>query len=174
MLAPSSAGTGSGLDRINRLPLPELVTELRGCLDVPRWAHDVAAKRPFEDSTQAFHAAQDAASELTVAEIRSALSAHPRIGERPTVGDAGAHWSRSEQSGVDPADREIQAALREGNEEYERRFGHVYLVCASGRSGAELLEILRSRLANDANTELSIIADELRAISRLRLATLIE
>ncbi len=160
--------------RLNSQPRPELIKQLLACLDVRRWANEVASQQPYSDSAQLYEAADAAARTLTESEIHTALAAHPRIGERAEGESTSASWSRSEQSGLDPADADLQAALRKGNEEYERRFGHVYLVCASGRSGAELLEILRSRLDNDAESELRIVADELRKIARLRLARVIE
>lgn len=168
MSAPPPTDTGP--QALNGLPRPELVKQLLACLRIPRWANDIAESRPFTSGDQVYEAAERAAPELTTEEIHAALTAHPRIGERSTT-DA---WSRTEQSGVDGADDELTTELRRGNEEYERRFGHVYLVCASGRSGAQLLEILRSRLDNDADTELRIVDDELRKIARLRLARLIE
>ena len=174
MSAPPSTDNGPGPGKLNSLPRPELVKRLLACLDVPRWAHEIADQRPFTSSNGLYDAAEAAARDLTADEIHSALAAHPRIGERSGGQESSAAWSRSEQSGVDSADTALKAALREGNEEYERRFGHVYLVCASGRSGAELLEILRSRLDNDPETEMRIVAEELRKIARLRLAKVIE
>ncbi len=50
---------------------------------------------------------------------------------------------------MNDADAETARALAESNLEYERRFGHIYLVCASGRTGAQLLSLLRRRLRND-------------------------
>ncbi|MGP4015391.1 2-oxo-4-hydroxy-4-carboxy-5-ureidoimidazoline decarboxylase [Saccharopolyspora sp. 5N708] len=161
-------------DRLNELPRPELVQRLLACLDVPRWAADIADRRPFPDVNAVYQAADDAAPELTAEEIHTALAAHPRIGERAQGGNTAAQWSRGEQSGVDAGDAELARALREGNEAYERRFGHVYLVCASGRSGAQLLDVLHSRLDNEPTAELRIVADELRKIARLRLAKVIE
>lgn len=174
MPTPSSTGRSAAPDKVNALPRAELLTRLRACLDVPRWAEEVADRRPFTDAAEVRAAADEAAAGLTTGEIHAALAAHPRIGERPSGGDSSAALSRSEQSGVDSQDSELQRALREGNEAYERRFGHVYLVCASGRSGPELLEILRSRLDNDPESELRIVADELRKIAQLRLAKVIE
>ncbi|KEI45151.1 2-oxo-4-hydroxy-4-carboxy-5-ureidoimidazoline decarboxylase [Saccharopolyspora rectivirgula] len=163
-----------GLPRINSLPADELAPELLACLDVPRWADDIIRQRPFATATHLYRAADTAAPGLTRAEIHRALAAHPRIGERPSERSSTAAWSRTEQSGVDPADERLMQQLREANAEYERRFGHVYLVCASGRSGAELLEILHSRLDNDPETEMAVVADELRKIARLRLMKVVE
>lgn len=174
MSTESSTDAEPGCGRVNDLPRPELVAQLLACLDIRRWADEVADRRPYADSTELYTVSEQAAQNLTADEIHSALAAHPRIGERREGADNTASWSRTEQSGVDGRDTELTTALRRGNERYERRFGHVYLVCASGRSGDELLDILRSRLDNDPETELRIVADELRKIARLRLAKVVE
>lgn len=130
---------------------------LTDCLAVPRWVDAVLAGRPYAD-LDALKAAADLP--LGSDEIRQAMAAHPRIGEKPAAG-----WARAEQSGVDNAD-----AFAAANAEYEAKFGHVYLVCASGRSGEELLKILRERLNNDPATELAVAGRELLKIAELRLA----
>jgi 2-oxo-4-hydroxy-4-carboxy-5-ureidoimidazoline decarboxylase len=135
---------------------------LTACLAVPRWVDAILENRPYEDLD-----ALKAAAELplTGEEVRQAMAAHPRIGEKPKQAGAEGEWSRSEQSGVDNA-----GAFAAANAEYEARFGHVYLVCASGRSGEELLKILRARLGNDPATELAVAGRELLKIAELRLA----
>lgn len=159
--------------QLNAMPRGELRTRLLACLDVPRWAENVADSRPFTDRAAVHDAAQRAAQPLSPEEIHTALAAHPRIGERVEGPGTSASFSRGEQGGVDTSDADLTRALHEGNAEYERRFGHVYLVCASGRSGTELLEILRSRLDNDPDTEMAVVADELRKIAALRLEKVI-
>ncbi|MBK1786791.1 2-oxo-4-hydroxy-4-carboxy-5-ureidoimidazoline decarboxylase [Prauserella cavernicola] len=131
---------------------------LTDCLAVPRWAEHVLSGRPYAGRDELL-----AATSLTLRpdEIHAAMAAHPRIGEKPASGT-----SRTEQSGVDD---EAARRFRAANAEYERRFGHVYLVCASGRTGDELLAILRQRLGNDPETELAIAGEELVEIARLRL-----
>ncbi|HEX9336660.1 MAG TPA: 2-oxo-4-hydroxy-4-carboxy-5-ureidoimidazoline decarboxylase, partial [Pseudonocardiaceae bacterium] len=92
---------------------------------------------------------------------------HPRIGERAAPGS----MSATEQSGVDSmtlADRLLAANLA-----YERRFGHIYLVCASGRDGEDLLADLAARMGNDPATELGVVRRELGKIARLRLERII-
>ncbi len=138
---------------------------LTACLDVPRWVETLLARRPFGDLA-ALLAASEALTPLRPDEVEQAMAAHPRIGEKAGGKSTEAGWSRSEQSGVDgDAAREFAAA----NAEYEATFGHVFLVCASGRSGAELLENLRSRLSNDPGTELEVAGQELAKIAALRL-----
>lgn len=135
---------------------------LTACLAVPRWVETLQAGRPYESVSALVEAAE---MPLTADEIRGAMAAHPRIGEKPRTTGTESDWSRSEQSGVDNAD-----SFAAANAEYEAKFGHVYLVCASGRSGEELLKILRSRLDNDPATELAVAGRELVKIAELRLA----
>ncbi|NUS08957.1 MAG: 2-oxo-4-hydroxy-4-carboxy-5-ureidoimidazoline decarboxylase, partial [Nonomuraea sp.] len=116
-------------------------------------------------------AAEAAVRALEWPDVLEALSAHPRIGERAAGEGRESRWSRQEQSGV-PDD--LRAALAAGNRAYEQRFGHVYLVCATGLSGSELLARLRARLGNDEETERGVVRDELAKITRLRLGKLME
>ncbi|PRX48373.1 2-oxo-4-hydroxy-4-carboxy-5-ureidoimidazoline decarboxylase [Prauserella shujinwangii] len=131
---------------------------LHECLPVPRWVDAVLTGRPYPDRDALLRAAD---LTLRADEIHAAMRAHPRIGERPASGPAS-----TEQSGVDT---EAAERFRAANAEYERRFGHVYLVCASGRTGDELLADLRARLGNDPGTELAVAGRELVRIARLRL-----
>ena len=150
------------LTEFNTAEAGDVRPALIACLAVPRWVDAVLAGRPYTD-LDALRAAADLP--LRDDEIRQAMAAHPRIGEKPRQLGTEAEWSRSEQSGVDNAD-EFAAA----NAEYEAKFGHVYLVCASGRSGDELLKVLRERLGNDPATELAVAGRELLKIAELRLA----
>ncbi|QWF82912.1 2-oxo-4-hydroxy-4-carboxy-5-ureidoimidazoline decarboxylase [Amycolatopsis sp. CA-230715] len=149
------------LSRFNSAPQDEVRPLLTACLAVPRWVGALLGGRPYPD-VDALAKAAEAAEPLRADEIEVAIAAHPRIGAK-TEKDS---WSSSEQSGVDDAEA---ALFRTANAEYETRFGHVYLVCASGRSGAELLADLRARLTNDPGTELAVAGAELAKIAKLRL-----
>jgi 2-oxo-4-hydroxy-4-carboxy-5-ureidoimidazoline decarboxylase len=109
--------------------------------------------------------------QLPVGEVEAAVAAHPKIGAAPAGPEAAD--SRREQSGVDAGDADLASALAEGNRAYEQRFGRTYLVCASGRSGHELLAMLHERLGNDPGTELAVTRAELGKINRLRLERLV-
>jgi 2-oxo-4-hydroxy-4-carboxy-5-ureidoimidazoline decarboxylase len=110
---------------------------------------------------------------MTPEDWREAFAHHPRIGESAAAdGEARmrAAWSQEEQAGVTGSGRTAFAAA---NRAYEARFGHIYLVCASGRSGQELLDDLTARLGHDAATELRVAAGEQRRIMQLRLQKLL-
>ncbi|GAA3232658.1 2-oxo-4-hydroxy-4-carboxy-5-ureidoimidazoline decarboxylase [Pseudonocardia petroleophila] len=139
--------------------------ELLEVCAAPGWAARVAAGGPYAALDDLLRAA-DAA--LTDADLDPAMAGHPRIGDRAAGGR-----SRHEQSAVSAAAADVLDALAAGNRAYEERFGHVYLVCASGRSAEDLLAALHARLGNDAATERAVALAELAAINRIRLTRLV-
>ncbi len=131
----------------------------------------VLAGRPYV-SVDALLARSDAAvGAMTEADLRGALAGHPRIGERQAEA---AGWSSQEQAGVAVDDAELMRAMAVGNAAYEQRFGHIYLVCATGRSGRELLELLLDRLRNERAAEWRVVASELAKINQIRLRKLVK
>lgn len=172
--APPGAPARGGLQRINAMPPDELRTMLAACLDIDRWVDALLAERPYASAEALLGAADRHARGLTAEEVAGALARHPRIGERAQGKGTEAAWSRKEQSGMDAAEDATREALREGNAAYERRFGHIYLVCATGRSSADMLADLQVRLGNDPETEAGVVADELRKIALTRVEKLVK
>jgi 2-oxo-4-hydroxy-4-carboxy-5-ureidoimidazoline decarboxylase len=141
---------------------------LGDCCAARPWVAGMIAGRPYPDR-EAIHDASDAATaELDDVALSDALAGHPRIGER-----ANHAWSRQEQAGVSDADAGVRARLAQCNAAYEQRFGHVYLVCATGRTAEELLAVCEDRMANDADTERDVVLGELAKINRIRLDKLL-
>ncbi|MGW0803034.1 2-oxo-4-hydroxy-4-carboxy-5-ureidoimidazoline decarboxylase [Nonomuraea sp. NPDC002799] len=161
----------TALGAFNARSRPDAEAELRACCASRAFAADVAAQRPFGDPDRLAEAAERAVRGLRWPDVLEALGAHPRIGERPVPGGREAAWSRQEQSGVE---EEVRAALAAGNREYEERFGHVYLICATGLSGGQMLDRLRARLGNDEDAERAVVRDELAKITKLRLVKLMK
>ncbi len=148
--------------------------ELRSCCASTTWTAAVAARQPYADLAALTAAGEEAIAALDWPDVEEALAAHPRIGERDVAGRAAdgereARWSRTEQSGTAGAAQTVLDAIARGNAVYEERFGHVYLVRATGRSAEEMLGLLLARLANDEETERTIVRAELAEIVRLRL-----
>jgi 2-oxo-4-hydroxy-4-carboxy-5-ureidoimidazoline decarboxylase len=170
----STGPVTSGIKWLNALSTGDAEHELHSCCAATAWARRVAAARPFADEA-ALQAAADAAfAELARPDIDEALRAHPRVGDRPRGLDRESSWSRGEQAGVIDAARDIAHDLRQGNIAYEERFGHVFLICATGLSAEQMLAALRDRLGNDDTTEHEIVRAELLKIIRLRLRKLLE
>lgn len=163
----------TGLAWLNALSTPDFRTEFAACLNIDRWVAALEAERPFSSTTALVAAADQHARTVTEDEVATALARHPRIGERATGANTEASWSRGEQSAMATATTNIQEALRAGQATYERRFGHIYLVCASGRSSEDMLADLQSRIGNDPATEARVVAEELRKITLLRVEKLI-
>ena len=158
-----------GVRWLNALPSEQAETELLACCASREWASGVAAARPFADAG-ALAASADAVWEsLGPDDWLEAFAAHPRIGDRVD----GSSPSAREQAGIGGAADGLLEALADDNREYERRFGHVFLISASGRGADELLAALRERLGNDPEAELRVAADEQRKITGLRLSGLL-
>lgn len=160
-----------GLDELNALGDIEARQALLGCCSSTRWANGVGAGRPYATPKDLYAAAEVALADMDESDLDEAMAGHPRIGERAEGEHAGS--SRLEQSSVSSASAATIAALAEANTRYEARFGHVYLVCADGRSGEELLAVLRERLEHDSATERTVARAELGRINRIRLGRLL-
>lgn len=152
---------------LNDLSSEAAERELQRCCGSERWAREMAARRPFASDAALFAAADDVWWDLEPDDWLEAFAAHPRIGER----DGGA-WSAEEQAGMNNASRRLEVEIREGNRAYEAKFGHVFLICATGLTAAEMAAALERRLDNDPEAELRIAAAEQAKITKLRLRKL--
>jgi len=164
---------GLTLAEFNGLPAGAVERELAACNAAPRFAGDVAAGRPYRTAAELADAAATLAARLEWDEVEAALAAHPRIGERPAGGSAEAASSRREQSAVATAGDDVKRALADGNRAYEQRFGHVFLIRATGRDPGEILAELRRRLGNDPAAERAETTAQLAEITRLRVERLV-
>lgn len=162
----------SVLARWNSLPLEEAVNEILSCCGSKTWAHGMARQRPFSDVTTLLAASDETWGNLTAADWMEAFGSHPRIGESRGGQSASAisqSWSAQEQKQVAAAGEDSKTAMAGANKQYEQRFGHIFIVCATGKSAPEILEILQRRLRNDEHTELREAAEEQRQITNIRL-----
>jgi 2-oxo-4-hydroxy-4-carboxy-5-ureidoimidazoline decarboxylase len=164
------------LSRLNGLPEREAQSAFVRCCGAARWAKAMSAGRPYADAAALHAAAERELAALGRADWLEAFSHHPRIGDRASLAarfPTTAGWSQAEQGGVGAAAEDVLDGLLRGNREYEARFGHIFIVCATGRSAAEMLALLRERLPNDAERELEIAAAEQRKITAIRLKKLL-
>lgn len=164
------------VDELNALPHDRAAELFTACCGAHRWVFEMIRRRPYSSVDDVIDVANEAWRATTERDWREAFDHHPRIGESRSATQTdrqAASWSAGEQSGAVSADANAKRELAAVNAEYEARFGHIYLVCASGRSADELLAIARSRLGNDAETELRVAAEEQRQIMELRLQKLL-
>jgi len=162
-----------GLERLNRMPGEEARETLLRCCRSTTWAERMAELRPFEGSDELFEVADRTWWKLAPEDWEEAFASHPRIGEREPEERATSAWSEGEQAGAASAAEETKQALAEGNQAYEARFGRTYIVCATGKSAEQMLDILRNRLDNEPDRELGVAAEEQRRITRIRLRKLL-
>jgi 2-oxo-4-hydroxy-4-carboxy-5-ureidoimidazoline decarboxylase len=155
----------------NQLPRREAEQEILPCCGSAPWAAGVANRRPVPNEAALLAASDEIWRSLSETDWLQAFRSHPRIGESVTQASTAhsAVWAAQEQQKVADAADAVKIALAEGNREYERRFQHIFIVCATGKTASEILAILRRRLHNDAATELREAAGQQQLITQIRL-----
>jgi OHCU decarboxylase len=164
------------LKELNSLPADQARGLLAECCGSSAWVNGMLARRPFRSREDVYKAADEAADELGLDDWLEAFDHHPKIGETKSAaiqGETAKSWSAAEQVGVSAADARILASLAEVNAEYERKFGYIYIVCATGKTADEMLELAQKRLKHSPEKEIRVAADEQRKITRLRLEKLL-
>ena len=145
---------------------------LTTCCGSSAWVERMLRRRPFGNADALLTAAPQAWLDLTHTDWLEAFSHHPKIGDRASLARrfaATAHLSSHEQSGVADASAQVLDELAAANRTYEEKFGYIFIVCATGKSAAEMLAMLRARLLNDGETEIRVAAAEQAKITDLRL-----
>jgi 2-oxo-4-hydroxy-4-carboxy-5-ureidoimidazoline decarboxylase len=132
----------------------------------------MAARRPLEDVATLLATSDRIWRDLSAADWLEAFQSHPRIGETRAPRESSARsqdWSAQEQRHATGSADSVKQALADGNREYEQRFRRIFIICATGKSGEEILAHLRQRLNNDDATELRESAEQQRQITQIRL-----
>jgi len=160
---------GSTLAAFNAASPQAAERDVLACCASGSFAKLIVEGRPYRDAADVSAAVDAAFGVLSWDDIVESMNAHPRIGERAPNGG----WSAAEQSGAASASDQVRQALAEGNVAYEERFGHVFLICATGLSGQEMLSQLRARLGHDEEAERAVVRRELLKITRLRMTKLL-
>jgi len=163
------------LEHINRAERDEAESMFRDCCGSSRWASLMTALRPFASESELIDTAAEIWNGLLSDDWLEAFRAHPMIGETkraPAQQERSAAWSAGEQAGMNAADEQLKQELANANRRYYDKFGFIFIVCASGKSAEEMLELCRTRLNNDRETELGIAAGEQEKITKIRLRKL--
>nr|WP_202499348.1 2-oxo-4-hydroxy-4-carboxy-5-ureidoimidazoline decarboxylase [Streptomyces sp. SID5476] len=134
------------------------------------WGRRLLAARPYTTVEELLTASDAAMAELTEGDLAQAMAGHPPIG-RPKPGDP---TSAREQRGMAGASDRLRAEMLELNLAYQERFGHVFLICATGRTAEQMRDALKERIGNAPEREREIVRTELGRINRIRLARLVE
>ena len=164
------------LERINQAAETEAESMFRDCCGSARWASLMAAARPFASEVELIDTARSAWNDLSTDDWLEAFAAHPKIGETkaaPEQQARSAEWSIGEQAGMSSANDLLKHELADANRAYYEKFGFIFIVCATRKSGGRMLELCRARLGNDRETEIANAAKEQQKITEIRLRKLL-
>ena len=160
------------LSEFNQIPKDTLKTFLKQCVQIETWAERIESQRPFSDVEELLNFSKQQANSWSWHEISLALANHPRIGEKQAqakLSETELNFSKNEQAAIQQ-DEDTQSALLMGNLACEKKFGHIFLIKASGLNSEEVLQALNNRLLNDEATEREIVKQQLGEIALLRLS----
>ena len=164
------------LDELNTAGEAGARAAFERCCGSTAWIDRMIAARPFADVASLYDRAATIGRGLADADWHEAFTHHPRIGDVESLRKkfaSTAAWAENEQAGAVGTSDDALHAFQQANRDYEARFGYIFVVCATGRSAREMLEMLRARLANDPAAEIRIAAGEQMKITRLRLEKLL-
>ncbi|MEU7649799.1 MULTISPECIES: 2-oxo-4-hydroxy-4-carboxy-5-ureidoimidazoline decarboxylase [Streptomyces] len=165
-----TSSTTPGIARFNALAEPAATAALHEACASSAWGSKLLSRRPYATAEDLFAASDAAMAELTADDLAEAMAGHPPIG-RPKPGDP---TSSREQRGMAGASEELKAEMLELNLAYQEKFGHVFLICATGRTGEQMRDAVKERIGNSPEQEREIVRAELGKINRIRLTRLLE
>ena len=164
------------LPDLNTLPATARAAELAKCCGAAAWVAGLNQQFPFASEAALYGAAEAVWQGLTEADWREAFTHHPRIGDVGALREkfaSTATWAAGEQGAVSAANEATLHGLKQGNDDYEQKFGYIFIVCATGKSAAEMLALLQARLPHAPADEIGVAAAEQAKITRLRLEKLL-
>jgi 2-oxo-4-hydroxy-4-carboxy-5-ureidoimidazoline decarboxylase len=162
------------LQDLNSMDQRELRELMFQCCGSKEWSKMMLIHFPAEDLVDLLESAEEVWSECSEEDWKEAFSHHPRIGDLDEVRKKySTSPAANEQSAVAGAPEETLAALAAANAEYEKKFGYIFIVCATGKSAEEMLGLIHARMQHNPATELKVAADEQAKITRLRLEKLL-
>ncbi|MFF3645344.1 2-oxo-4-hydroxy-4-carboxy-5-ureidoimidazoline decarboxylase [Streptomyces sp. NPDC002564] len=160
----------AGLTRFNALAESAATAALHEACASSAWGSKLLSRRPYATAEALFAASDAAMAELGAEDLAEAMAGHPPIG-RPKPGDP---TSSREQRGMAGASEELKTEMLELNLAYQDKFGHVFLICATGRTGEQMRDAVKERIGNSPEQEREIVRTELGKINRIRLTRLLE
>ena len=165
------------IEEFNKLSNEKAFEELFKCCGCKAWAQNLTDFRPFETKVDLLRLSDMNWITCEMEEGLEAFAHHPKIGDLKSLEKKFAstkEWASGEQAGVDDATQKTLLDLAEGNRMYEKKFGYIFIVCATGKTAEEMLALLKARLFNDPITEIRIAMSEQNKITHIRLQNLIE
>lgn len=159
------------IKEFNQLSAQEAKNEIFKCCGCTSWATKLTDNRPFNTIDDLRITSDTIWSTVSETDLMEAFSHHPKIGDKSSLQKkfVTKEWASNEQSGVNNASEKIIDELAKGNADYEKKFGYIFIVCATGKSATEMLEMLKNRLPNSPEVEIKIAAREQNKITHLRI-----
>lgn len=165
------------LEQLNQLAADEANTAFMQCCVAERWVQGMVAAQPFASVKQLFETADSLWNGLDEADYLQAFEGHPKIGDVTSLKKKYASTKQlaaGEQSSVNQATDDVIQALADGNTAYEQRYGFIFIVCATGKSAADMLALLQARMHNERADEVQNAAAEQAKITQIRINKLLE
>ncbi|MBQ4832925.1 2-oxo-4-hydroxy-4-carboxy-5-ureidoimidazoline decarboxylase [Pseudoalteromonas sp. MMG010] len=162
--------------KLNDLSKHQAQQELTHCCVAPRWVEGMMALWPFNTQEQIFTSAETVWQQLGESDYLAAFEGHPQIGDLSTLSKkyaATADKAGHEQSAMSEADKHTLEQMIRLNHAYLEKFGFIFIVCATGKSAAQMLTLIEQRINNDRDEELMIAAGEQAKITKIRLEKLL-
>jgi len=164
------------LHTLNNANTEQAIHSFMQCCTSSAWVNAMIAARPFNDERRLANQADLSWQELEEADYLEAFEGHPQIGNVDTLRAKYANTKElasGEQSSVNEASEQVLLDLAKGNADYLKKFGFIFIVCATGKTASQMLALLEARLPNNKETELANAAEEQRKIFHLRLEKLL-
>jgi len=160
------------LNELNNQTVEQAKHTFMQCCTSSTWVNAMVLARPFADDRAIANQADLAWQELAEADYMEAFEGHPKIGDVSSLRAKYANTKElagNEQGLVKEANDEVLEVLAQGNNDYEEKFGFIFIVCATGKSAKEMSDLLQARLPNNKSQELINAAEEQRKIFQLRI-----
>ncbi len=153
----------------------ELKENLYNCCGSVNWVTKFALHFHFESKEKMFEKAEEVWFSLNRKDWLEAFKQHPKIGDLASLEKkfgSTKDFTTKEQSSVSAASTETLTELKKYNEWYEKDFGFIFIVCATGKTADEMLGLIKKRIKNNYEEELKIAMGEQNKITKLRLEKL--
>jgi len=164
------------IEELSNLNSEKAFEEFLKCCGSTSWANKLSEIRPFNSIENLLNSSDAIWLNASKQDGLEACKHHPKIGDLKNLGKKFAStkdWAGSEQAGVSVAANQTIIALAEGNLLYEKKFGYIFIVCATGKTADEMLALLNDRLPNDSEVEFKIAMNEQNKITHIRLKKLL-
>ena len=160
---------------INSVSNEILSLALTNCCGSSSWVKKMIHSKPFKDENDLLEKAELNWFSCKKQDCLEAFSHHPKIGDIDSLKkkfQSTKIIALQEQKEVDHASSVVLKELAENNKLYEKKFGYIFIVCATGKTAEEMLSLLKERMNNNSEKEIKNAMKEQNKITQIRLKNL--